>query len=575
MPDFYAVPYPTSQDPGVTHPRRSRTSEYRRLVAEPCKAGKLSVAGYRWAAYLYGGESCVSLRTYTTTTRYDSLLARRQGDCEAFRQTLHEEGYNGLPDRDVEYNIFIPHNLLPDLPIGRSITEAQAKSLISRYPIPCWINRDSPLYRGWDLYDATWKGEQTLEDLGLTEEDEQEHMTDSSAPNFHENPPSPYSHGPSPNHRHRGTPRNRRHNMPPKDQARNPRGQFVRQDKEIMVTAKEATAAIFAAAALTHMAENPSMYPAEWTTGAKTNKAAILTLATKLSDEAQEPQSPADVLRRLNLGSGLSTPSRKRKLTVSLLGDDEEDSEPVYPTAPKFSLDNPFASPAKKKADVARSEKSNPAAIATLLETKNFYVDLTTFMSKFGDIVNLEFDPRCPAVADLLNNRPAQRDEMLDIEGQRVAAVFVHDKYATASLVPGVLFAGLYKAVDTLRNFDPDNKTDCVPVSFILHGLLRMNRDFGVVKIRYTDDNQFDRPSTIRAWKTKYGQSLTATSYDAMRNRVAGLVDYVKTHGVVKCHALTDSEVDLVAAGVADDAMEAIWGDAGNARVGGNAADID
>ena len=99
MPDFYAVPYPTALDPGVAVPRRRRTVGYRHLVAEPCKAGKLSVSGYRWAAYLFGGETCISLHTYTTTTRYDSLLSRRQGDCAAFRQTLAEEGYNGMPDR--------------------------------------------------------------------------------------------------------------------------------------------------------------------------------------------------------------------------------------------------------------------------------------------------------------------------------------------------------------------------------------------------------------------------------------------------------------------------------------------
>lgn len=36
MPEFYAVPYPTTQGPGVIHPRRSRTSEHSERVVEPC-----------------------------------------------------------------------------------------------------------------------------------------------------------------------------------------------------------------------------------------------------------------------------------------------------------------------------------------------------------------------------------------------------------------------------------------------------------------------------------------------------------------------------------------------------------
>jgi hypothetical protein len=142
----------------VDQPRRSRTDEYRRLVAEPCKAGKLSLQGYRWAAYLYGGETGVSLRTYTTTGRYDSLLARRTGGCAAFRQSLHDEGYNGLPDRDVECNIYVPRDILPDFPIGRAIPEYLAQEYIHQYPIPRWVDRNSPLYRGWKLWRPPMEG---------------------------------------------------------------------------------------------------------------------------------------------------------------------------------------------------------------------------------------------------------------------------------------------------------------------------------------------------------------------------------------------------------------------------------
>lgn len=46
----------------------------------------------------------------------------------------------------------------PASPIGQAITETQARAHIRQYPIPTWINRDSPLYRGWELCDNTWEG---------------------------------------------------------------------------------------------------------------------------------------------------------------------------------------------------------------------------------------------------------------------------------------------------------------------------------------------------------------------------------------------------------------------------------
>lgn len=137
MPDFYAIPYPISQNPGVKHPQRSRTAEYRHQVADPCKADKLSVGGFRWAAYLYDGEACVSLHTYTTTNRCDNLMYIRQ------------------------------------------------------HPIPTLIKRDSPLYCDRELCDNTWGGEQTLVELGLTSEPEQEHTTHTPSPSRTTHPPSP------------------------------------------------------------------------------------------------------------------------------------------------------------------------------------------------------------------------------------------------------------------------------------------------------------------------------------------------------------------------------------------------
>lgn len=168
--------------------------------------------------------------------------------------------------------------------------------------------------------------------------------------------------------------------------ARNTRGKPAHKDKEILVKPKEATAIIFAAAALTHISENPDLYPAEWTTGAKTNKAAILTMANKVNQTGEGtdvPQSPAEVFRRLQLDP--ATPSRKRKMTISLLGDEEEDQR-VYKSANIFANEKPFALPAKKTTEAIRSEKADPAAIATLLENKEYFQNVATFMGNFGDI---------------------------------------------------------------------------------------------------------------------------------------------------------------------------------------------
>lgn len=125
-----------------------------------------------------------------------------------------------------------------------------------------------------------------MEDIGLTTETLQEHMREPDHTNF--NPPSPFAHGPSPNHRDRGTPRNIHSAMAPPSQARNVQGQFVRKnkDKDVTITSKEATAAMFAAAALTHMSENPGIYLADWSAKARTNKAAMLSLANKVAEEA-------------------------------------------------------------------------------------------------------------------------------------------------------------------------------------------------------------------------------------------------------------------------------------------------
>lgn len=73
----------------------------------------------------------------------------------------------------------------------------------------------------------------------------------------------------------------------------------------------------------------------------------------------------------------------------------------------KFSSANPFKLPVKKQADNSRFNKANLVNITTLLKTKEFYYDIITFISYFGKIANLKFNPYCPAIKDFLTNRPA------------------------------------------------------------------------------------------------------------------------------------------------------------------------
>lgn len=78
----------------------------------------------------------------------------------------------------------------------------------------------------------------------------------------------------------------------------------------IEVTREEATALVFAAALLFHIAENPSVFPADMVAGANKHKAAALTAAHKFKEIANDFESEAvrEVVRRLNLAPGGDQP---------------------------------------------------------------------------------------------------------------------------------------------------------------------------------------------------------------------------------------------------------------------------
>lgn len=373
--------------------------------------------------------------------------------------------------------------------------------------------------------------------------------------------------------------------------ARSTRAKSAKKEKEVSatvsVTSKEATAIVFAAAALTYMSES-NLFPEQWTVGAKTNKKAIMMMATKLKDvvEGAEPkslaegESPAEVIRKLNLDPATpdrlnidsATPSRKRKVPSDL--DDEEEYQRTYKSANIFGNENPFVS-AAKTAVATRSEKSDPAAVPTVLENKEYFEGVATFMGDFGDVVNLFFDSRCPAMANLREGRPIGSDTTLTFGQERIYVVLVHDRYSTGCLFPSALLNGLVKATNELHNMDKENLTNKVPISFFLHAILRMNWDFGVVKLRW-NDKTINKDETIKFWKEKYSANLAPEWKQTMCRRVAGLMDYVKNHGIIKCHALNDQEVSLITDGVADETVDAFWGagtSQGHGRSGASSID--
>lgn len=147
-----------------------------------------------------------------------------------------------------------------------------------------------------------------------------------------------------------------------------------------------------------------------------------------------------------------ATPSRKRKTTIDLREDNEEDQS-VYKSANIFTNQNqnPFASPVKKTA-ATRSEKADPAAIATLLENKEYFQKVAIFMGNFGDIANLTFHTHCPAMENLHQGQPIGSDAthtvgQKPVGQKRIHVMFVYDRFTTGGLFPSALLHGLVKAI--------------------------------------------------------------------------------------------------------------------------------
>ncbi|KAI7774452.1 hypothetical protein LA080_008764 [Diaporthe eres] len=73
---------------------------------------------------------------------------------------------------------------------------------------------------------------------------------------------------------------------------------------------------------------------------------------------------------------------------------------------------------------------------------------------------------------------------------------------------------------------------------------MRMNLDFSLVTKVYNDIGIMDKPAITWAWQTKYGFNITHDYVDTLYHCIAGLVNYITEHGLVKYYALKQTEVD-------------------------------
>lgn len=154
---FYAVPYtdrPLGKD---TRFCRGATPEFKKHVYVAVRSGRLELAGYRWAMYLYGSEQGLN-NTKVSSQLFNDFLVKNPTRAEGFRAAMAQEGYPATETRDVHYNVYIPKSLFSDDLVGFPINQQQAREYLSQHPIPRWINRFHHAYTGWDLGPVTYGG---------------------------------------------------------------------------------------------------------------------------------------------------------------------------------------------------------------------------------------------------------------------------------------------------------------------------------------------------------------------------------------------------------------------------------
>lgn len=276
--------------------------------------------------------------------------------------------------------------------------------------------------------------------------------------------------------------------------------------------------------------------------------------ASEATDSSGQQETPSQVMDRLQL-----TPaSRKRKAQIDLTDTEEQR---VYPSAPKFKVEeNPFMSSPKKAAVPSVSNKADPTALATTVEERNYYKDTADFFGRFIGPKFAEYTGCDPVRRAQDRDEAIVPDTVVIIQNMRIPVVRLEVTDALCALVPVTHVTGIIRAVNTIRRFDKDHLSNDLPIGFVLIAILRMNNDFGVVNKVYAATAMLDKPATTRAWQNKYAFNITHEFVDTLHRRVAGLVKYMTEHGLVKCHALKQTEVDQLVAATTDDTVNEYWG---------------
>lgn len=170
-----------------------------------------------------------------------------------------------------------------------------------------------------------------------------------------------------------------------------------------------------------------------------------------------------------------------------------------------------------------------------------------------SDFTAATFDEAFPAMIAYRAGTPIAEVSDCEDESKPELALLI-DGRSLGVWIPSWLIQGVITAVETLKKSDPANGTDKLPVFFVLHNLLRMRHDFGIVQLRSDSNGTF-------AWKNRFLPGLTpkVKVQIRLRRRLAGLLDYAAKHGIISTYALTDEEEDKLTGATTMDMVSALW----------------
>ncbi|ROW08559.1 hypothetical protein VPNG_06214 [Cytospora leucostoma] len=618
MPEFYLCPYPTRRD-DRPYPRATKTAEYTDLVYKPLCRGKLTMEGYRWMMYLFGSENLANCKLTATDRRLNAFLRGRPGDRDHFRRDLIDEGYTDLHTRDVEYNIYAPLEHFPAYPLGRRITQQEAEEFAERYPIPTWIDRESPVYTDWTLHPKTWRGgrtEEELEDALLMSDDDQNpvdaHLNSSSDEpdssdsdaDFSDHPspfpimssnagPAGSPHTPSKNradHTAESIARKRR----AAEQPRAAGGKFAKKEKAVATPATKkrsagkqpackdrvftmeltkrdaelikdgATTVAFVARGITSASEEDLDL---WAAQAAESSEDMIRLAERAS-AAVSDEAPAPVSTRPEAFKQMLWGERAGDSPVAAIEvlSDNDEPERVYQSANLFGEGSSRG--AKRVRVVSSSNKADPQSKPTDRETALFYCTLCIQQSVVEErSPAAEFSVNYPAVEAIKNELNVPVAHRITISNVNIPLALIGDMAGFAYVVPASTAKQCVEFCAYIQGKIAELAVENAPIVFVMRTFMHAKRDFGPVNVVMredgdpnADDTVVDQAATIRAWIAAYGRKLSATIERQYQTRLLAIHSYIETHGIIKAFALTFDELCGLALDVSDEDVEAVFG---------------